>query len=182
MSVDAETKEKVIAFDPARTDDHLPEAVRREMARMAREREGKPGPPPGVDAPAPADTVPPLDEISHFPLPGDPYEAYSRPDGGPQHKLCLLFKGVGFLLLDYGNFDSAEYEAAAEPGGSPALVLLFAGLKPIEVRLTGRHLRPLGSYLRQHRIAWLREHPTGTTPGSGTAMVIAAIAVKPLKV
>jgi hypothetical protein len=181
MSVDAETVEKVIAFDPARPDDGLPESVRREMARMARERDGQAATPPAVEAPAEAGTVPPLEELSLFPMPGDPYEAYSRPDGGPQHKLCLLFRGVGFLLLDYGDFDSAEYVAAAEPGGSPELVLLFSGLRPREIRLTGRHLRPLGAYLRQHRIAWLREHPTGTLPGSGSAMVIARIEVKPLK-
>jgi hypothetical protein len=172
---------------PRAIDPLLPEAVRREMEQLARQREDPAPEPAPADAGARAETPDPapspgLEPLEAFPRTADvPYEAHSRLDDRPQHKLALLFRGDGFLLLDYNNFDSAEYLPSPRPGQAPALVLLFRGQRPAEIHLLGTELRPLGPYLRQHRIAWLREHPSGTVRGGRTQTVITRILVKPLK-
>jgi hypothetical protein len=127
------------------------------------------------------DEHPPLEDLAHLPLPGDPYRAHAMPVDQPQHMLCLLFRGVGFKLLSYGNLDSVDFEPSAKPGEGPALVLLFAGLRPCEVRLTGRNLRPLGASLRQHRIAWVREHTGGMPALDDDGMIVASIRLSPVK-
>jgi hypothetical protein len=128
-----------------------------------------------------ADELAPSEDLAPLPLPGDPYRAHAAPAGQPQHMLGLVFRGVGFKLLSYGNLDSVDFEPPTKPGEGPALVLLFAGLQPCEVRLTGRSLRPLGAYLRQHRIAWIREHPGGMPDLGEGGMIIMAIRLSPVK-
>jgi len=121
--------------------------------------------------------VPPLDELTALPMPGDPYEPHSRLTTRPHSMLALVFKGIGFKCLSYGNLESIDFEPAKEEGGSPALLLFFAGLCPVIVKLEGPGLRPLGMPLKQHRIEWLREHPTGKVAEAGRGMVIRRITV-----
>ena len=69
--------------------------------------------------PEDSDIVPPLEDLTLLPVPGDPYKAHARPVDQSQHMLCLLFRGIGFMLLDYGNLDSVVFEAVLRCGRKP---------------------------------------------------------------
>lgn len=101
--------------------------------------------------------TPAASEAEPLPRPGDPYKAHSRADNKPAMTLHLLLRDGNTRGFAWGNFDSLDYQAGENPQDGPLLVLRFAGLMAVEVRIFGRNLGQLHAYLAQGRIHWIRE-------------------------
>ena len=86
--------------------------------------------------------------------------------------LCFLRAKGGFTMLCYQNLECIEFTMPERPGESPALTLLFTGIRPVELRIEGRNLMPLADALRRQAIAWIRECPPGREPTADTETVV----------
>ena len=101
-----------------------------------------------------------FEDLPPLPRAGDPYKAWARIDNKPVPTLhCLLADGQvrGFSL---GNLDSIDL-LGDDAGQGLVIVLRFDGIVAVEVRLSGRKLGTLHTYLGFHRVAWVRELPKG---------------------
>lgn len=121
--------------------------------------------------PAPPEAEPGGEELELLPLPGDRYQAHSRPTTKPPMTLHC-FKGTLARGFAWHNFDSIDLEPSDTPGGAPVLVLRFAGREWMDVRIEGRNLGRLHAYLGQGRISWIRECPAGKETFLGTGEVV----------
>jgi hypothetical protein len=144
--------------------------------------------PPAVDetaAPPPeremVDDLPPLEELSPLPKPGDPYKAHSRANRTPLATLHVLLTDASVRGFSYANFDSIDLLPSNEPGGGPVIVVRFAGLVPCELLIVGRNLDLLHVQLGNYRIAWIRELPTQGNFSDKTAPLIRRVMIKPLE-
>ena len=126
------------------------------------------------------------DDIDPLPQPGDPYKAYSRLSNKPEIMLHVMLKDGYFRGFAWSNLDSVDTVSSGSAGVGPVLVLRFAGLVPVELRLCGSNLGKLHAYLGQNRIAWIREHPSrrgfdGAGGKDDKAEVITGIIIMPWK-
>ena len=95
-----------------------------------------------------------------LPQPDSDYVAYGRPSNKPEITLHVLLKDGywrGFAWSDYAGVGTAPPDS---PGSGPVLVVRFAGLEPIELRIVGRNLGKLQVCIGNHRIVWIRELPS----------------------
>lgn len=116
------------------------------------------------------------DDPGLLPRPGDPYKAYARIDNKPVAILHLLLADGCRRGFSYANLDSIDL-LDGDTGQGPVLVVRFAGIVPIEVRITGRRLDALHVHLGDHRIRWVRELPQGKILADPHAEVVTAIAI-----
>ncbi len=125
--------------------------------------------PAGSPAAAPAPPEPEHEEdgelgspeaLSPLPRPGDPYQAHARASNKPVATLHAILKNASSRGFSYANYDSIDWLPDDDAGQGPVLVVRFAGLTPCEVRIAGRNLELLHSYIGHCRIGWIRELPT----------------------
>jgi hypothetical protein len=127
------------------------------------------------------DELPPLEELSPLPKPGDPYKAHSRASTSTLATLHVLLADASVKGFSYGNFDSIDLLPSKEPGGGPVIVVRFAGLVPSELLIVGRNLDLLHVQLGYYRIAWIRELPTQGNFSDKTAPLIRRVTINPLE-
>jgi hypothetical protein len=162
--------------------DYLPEAGRREIEWVAREREAS-APPAGtvhaqakvVHFPTPEPAPPPEgaavpptpDQLSPLPLPGSPYDAaHSRIFAIPLPSLVVLPRGGLPKGFAYHYLEHHWLVDSEKPGGSPDLLLRFNGGDPYEIIAEGRGMLIVCDLVGLHLVRWIREHPTGHDDGS----------------
>jgi hypothetical protein len=131
-----------------------------------------------LDAEEQTDTLPPLDEMSPLPKPGDPYKAFSRPQMKPAATLHCLRSDGSIRGFAWANYDGIDFLPAEEPGQGPVLVLRFAGIFSREVAITGRHLDLLHNYLSHQRVSWVRELPPGKILKEDGSAVITGMQIR----
>jgi hypothetical protein len=111
-----------------------------------------------VSAKVVADTaeerLPALEEVTLLPRAGDPYKAYARPANQMLPMLYLLLANEMIDGFSLANLDRVTLLPSSDAGQGPVLVIKFGDT---EVRLGGRHLNDLVSYVGFHRVAWIRE-------------------------
>jgi hypothetical protein len=129
-----------------------------------------------------ADGLPPLDQLSPLPSPGDPYKAFSRPAGRAVPSLFLLKADGTTWGYPYAcRVEGPHLVPAKDAAGNLVVVLRFSGLTGIEVTLTGRRLETMVNYLGHHRLTWIREQAKGKFEGHGSDPVVTGITIKELK-
>jgi hypothetical protein len=101
-----------------------------------------------------------IEHLAPLPRPGDEYKAHARAANKPVLTIRFLLADAAIRGFPYANLDGVDLAAGGAPGGAPAIVLRFAGLRPTEATLEGRNLDRLYDMLGHHRIAWVRELPT----------------------
>lgn len=122
----------------------------------------------------PAEMLPALDEVTLLPRPGDPYKAYGRPANQMLPTLYLLLANATIEGFPYANCDRITLLPSSDAGQGPVLVIRFGDT---EVRLCGRNLDDLVSYVGFHRIAYIRERPPSREFLPPTATVITGIRI-----
>jgi hypothetical protein len=118
-----------------------------------------------------------FDRADPLPRADDPYRAYGRAGNKPLTTLFLLPKGQLPDGFAYANLERVTMRAADSPGGSPLLVLRFAGSVVSEVRIAGRQLANLCNLIGQHRVPWVRQLPNGRDFSDDAETVITAITI-----
>lgn len=135
-------------------------------------------PPMSATAEAVAETVaevlPPLDDLSRLPRPGDPYKAYARPANQMLPTLYLLLANATIEGFPYANYDRITLLPSSDSGKEPVLVIRFGDT---EVRLCGRNLDDLVSDVGFHRVAWIRERPPSRDYLPATETVITGVTI-----
>jgi hypothetical protein len=106
-----------------------------------------------------------------LPRPGDDYLAHARPGNKTEPMLCFIRSDQSLEILSYGHLARVRLLPCPAQGGGQSLLLRFVEAVVTEVRLEGRGLRTLPDYLRQHRIAWIRELPGGREFGQADSVV-----------
>jgi hypothetical protein len=126
--------------------------------------------------------MPPLDELSALPKPGDAYKAYSRPANQMLPTLHLLAADGQKWSFPYSCRVEGPHMLflPEEPGKGAVLVMRFSASVPVEVVMAGIRLDDLHNYLGDHRIRWVRELPQGKPVIDPTIPVIRSIIVRPL--
>lgn len=130
--------------------------------------------PPGEDKAA----VPAMDELSPLPRLGEDYVAHARSANHSVPTLYLLLADGDVMSFPYATrVEGPNLEAA---GDAMVIVLRFAGITGIEVRLAGRNLDRLLMLLGDQRVRWVRElHPGRDFEGENEP-VVSSVAVKRL--
>jgi hypothetical protein len=124
------------------------------------------------------EALPAADDLTPLPGVGDAYsEAYSRPANKPLATLRLLMADGGVRGFSYGNYDSIDLvEDDAAKG--PAIIVRFAGMAAIEVRIEGRKLLTLYDHLADQRVRWVRALPKGKIHKEGGGTVVTGISIR----
>jgi hypothetical protein len=150
---DVELEDKVIAMQRGGKF-----SIRDMLAQPIEAAEAGPnGDPPPATAAEPDVELPPLDDISPLPGQGDAYKAYSRASNKPVPSLVILMADASARGFSYANLDTMDLVASADPGQGPEIVLTFCNNK--EVRLEGRNVDLLYTYIQFHRVSWIRVRP-----------------------
>jgi hypothetical protein len=117
-------------------------------------------------------------------------KADPRPKPGEAYRPCARFMNrleerqttLHFIAGDctptgfpYANFDGIRFERSGEPGGGLDLVVRFAGVKPTDVRLAGRHLGDIYDMIAAGTLPWVWERPEGIYREDDTATVVTGI-------
>lgn len=151
-----------------------------QLRAMLERSEARAEPAAPLAAPSPPQAPEALSEESDpLPSPGDPYRAHGRISNKPELMLGLV-RGAHSLpeIFAYADLRRITMLPPTAPGGGPPLVLRILEAELIEVICEGRNLMFLPDYLRQHRIAWLRELPQGRQVSDPQAVVITRMTVK----
>jgi hypothetical protein len=131
-------------------------------------------PPVSATAEEVAEVLPPLDDLSRLPRPGDPYKAYARPANQMLPTLYLLLANATIEGFPYANYNRITLLPSSDSGKEPVLVIKFGDT---EVRLCGRNLDDLVSDVGFHRVAWIRERPPSRDFIPPTEKVITGITI-----
>lgn len=167
-TVDAEVEiadksiaERVIAMK--RGQFSLKEMLAQPMGETKAEQETKPEPPKPAEAGAaavePAETLPALDDLPPLPGQGEAYKAHARASNKPLATLVLLMGDASARGFSYSNLDTLDLVPGNDPGQGPMICMRFNGIVATEVRVSGRNIDGLYSYLGHHRVAWVKERP-----------------------
>ncbi len=118
-------------------------------------------------------TKPEVEADSELPDLSHPYKAHGRAANKALYTLhCDLGKD-GFRSFQYLHLDSnSEYRI--EPKGQ-VLVVRFGGIKPVQVTIRGRNLRPVYDYIHQHRLPWIMRADRDFPDPAGKQVIITAI-------
>jgi hypothetical protein len=100
-------------------------------------------------------------DLGGLPSQGDSYQAASPPSPEPLTRICFILGreefapgGKPYRFFQYVHLDSGGWFGFTPKG--QAFSLRFAGIEPVEVMISGRHLLKLCDDIQAHRIAWLR--------------------------
>ncbi len=153
MGEDVDLDEKVISMQRGKF------SIKEMLAQPVEAAEAKPNgePPPAKAEAEPVEELPPLDDVSPLPGPGDAYKAYARASNKPLPTLVLLLANASTRGFSYANLDTIDLLPSSDPGQGPVIVLRFSGITPTEIVLPGRNLDALYVALGAHRVAWVRE-------------------------
>jgi hypothetical protein len=102
--------------------------------------------------------------------PGDAYKAYARASNKPVPTLVLLLSNASTRGFSNANLDRVDLLPASDPGQGLVISMRFAGIAATEVRVAGRNLDGLYTYLGCHRIPCVRAGASGVarvSPGGG---------------
>ena len=125
--------------------------------------------------------IPAMDDLAPLPQPGDPYQAYARPENKSLLMLRFLLRDTSVEGFAYSDLRRTRMLPGGDPGGAPVLVLRFVEAIVTEVRIEGRHLDLLADMLAYHRVAWLRELPPGKMHHEKNAAVLTRITLSELE-
>jgi hypothetical protein len=177
----------------------LPEAVRREMERQARQRDAaavshparvvpfpsqapapspSPSPAPSPEANADGEVLS-FEKLARLPQAADPYEAHARPVPQFLPMLLLIDRHGMKHAISYHDLRIIDSLPAKRPGHGPGLLLRCPGLRDAE--LEGMNLDNLLGLLYLHRVAWIRELPPGGTVKEENAIVITRMTITDAK-
>jgi hypothetical protein len=151
-------------------------SIRDMLAQPTEAAEAKPNgePPPAKAEAEPVEELPPLDDVSPLPGPGDAYKAYARASNRPLATLMLLLANASTRGFSYGNLDTIDLLPSSDPGQGPVIAMRFTSRDTTDILLSGRSLDALYVALGDHRVAWVRERspsrdfiPAGETVVTG---------------
>ena len=128
--------------------------------------------------PVAAGDAPEIDGTEALPDPAEAYQAHARP-------AAKALTGIHFLMADQTivNFQYAELSSRnafvpwEESVKGNLLTLRFAGLEAVEIRISGRNLKPLFDLVTQHRVAWVAQLPERQNFRDDSAAVVTAILI-----
>jgi hypothetical protein len=158
--------------------DHLPEAIRREMARQKRQGDGKSDVDPPAEPERGPEPVPSLERLSPLPVPGDPYKAYARPENKMVLTLVVLTGDGRKWGFPYSARMEGPHMLPGEAGQGDIILLRFNVGLLVQLTLCGQMLDELHNYLADHRIRWVREAPKGRIVKPGGIPIITRVAVE----
>lgn len=119
------------------------------------------------------------EEFELLPKAGDDYKAHSRPSNKPGTTLHIMLKDGTYDGFPWAGLDRIRLMRSEKTGGGMALVLTFAGARVLDVTISGRNLGYLHALLGQHRLAWIRELPSGIDFQDDAVIVITRIEIQP---
>lgn len=93
-----------------------------------------------------------------LPQPGDEYRAIGRNGNKPEPMLCFILQDQSLEIFSYASLTRVRQHHA---DGKQRLVLRFVETTVTEVHLDTRGAHDLAPSLRQHRVPWIRELPSG---------------------
>jgi hypothetical protein len=114
-----------------------------------------------------------------LPQPGDDYRAFAPPAAHPHITLIFVFPDDSMNGFRFSALEQFDYAPAASPRGLDVLNLHFAFSESTDVRVEGRNLHALCSYLGEQQTRWLRMLPAGQEVKDPGAAVITRIAIEP---
>ena len=97
-----------------------------------------------------------------MPKPEHDYVAHARKSNNAETTLHFMGRDGYFRGWAWGDYNGIDLAPPVDAGSGPAVVLYFAGRRPVEVTIEGRHLDGLHVALGDNRIRWIREMPAGT--------------------
>jgi hypothetical protein len=127
-----------------------------------------------------ADRLRAADDLLPLPQPGDPYKAHARPDNKPLLMLSFLLSDGAVEDFSYSDLRRIRLLPADRPGGGLVMVLRFVEAAVVEVRIEARRFDAMHNYIKHHRVAWVRELPTGMPMADTLAAVVTAITITQL--
>jgi hypothetical protein len=124
------------------------------------------------------ETLPSLEKLSPLPRPGDAYVAYSRAANKPVPTLhCVLADGT-VRGLSYALLETVDLLLDG-PGKGMVIVAVFGGTSGTqEVRIAGRNLDTLYSYMGHRRVWWVRQIPPSRDFTAGGEEVVTRIEIR----
>ena len=122
-----------------------------------------------------------MDDLASLPQPGDPYQAYARPENKSLLMLRFLLRDTSVEGFAYSDLRRTRMLPGDKPEDGPVLVLRFVEAVITEVRIEGRHLDLLADMLAYHRVAWLRELPPGKMHHEKNAAILTRITLTTLE-